>query len=189
MAKELGLQPKSLIKNIPSPPQKWKAPVRDWVRALYEEKIGSRKQAGGAPATQAVRNQVIEFRNPEHPWPDKPEIPELVLDDPFDSESDEDVDVAWDEYAFQDRFEPPSEENIDEENTRMLRRQCLYRWAAQSVAVTMSTLSGLKELKRAMSRGLSLVQDTPWGGVAHHQVNVHIFDCEVPVSLHDSARP
>jgi len=27
-----------------------------------------------------------------------------------------------------------------------------------------------------MSSGLSLVQDTAWGGVAHHQVDVHIFD-------------
>jgi len=170
---------------------------------------------------------VIEFRNPEHPWPDKPHIPELVLEDPFDFEGSEhrDVDAAWDEYAFQDRFEEPSEKDIGQENTRMLRRQCLYRWAAQSVARAMSqlpevlkvaafgavaqplkmkvppfrefrrhgievlhgcadldlavettSLSGLKELKRAMSSGLSLVQDTAWGGVAHHQVDVHIFD-------------
>jgi hypothetical protein len=228
MAKELGFKPKSLIKNIPSPSQQWKAPVSDWVRALYEKKIGPRKQASGAPATPAVRNQVIEFRNPEHPWPDKPEIPELVLQDPIDFEGGEDVDAAWDMYAFQDRFEPPeppSEEDLQEENTRALRRQCLYRWAAQLLAVAMSqlpevqrvaafgavaqplemevprfrefrrhrieilhecadldlavwtaNLPGLRELKRAMSSGLSLVQDTPWGGVAHHQVDVHIFD-------------
>ena len=109
----------------------------------------------------------------------------------------------------------------------MLRRQCLFRWAAQSIAVAMSKLpevqkvaafgavarslemevprfrefrrhrievlhecadldlavwttglSALKELKRAMSRGLSFVQDTPYGGVAHHQVDVHVFDAE-----------
>jgi hypothetical protein len=205
--------------------------VSDWVRSLYEEKIGSRKQTSGAPATPAVRNQVIEFRNPEHPWPDKPEIPELVLEDPFESEGDEDedVDTAWDKYAFQDSFGPPeepSEEDIDQQNTRMLRRQCLYRWAAQSVAIAMSqlpevqkvaafgavaqplemevprfrefrryqvevlhecsdldlavwtNLPGLKELKRAMSSGLSVVQNTAWGGVAHHQVDVHILDAE-----------
>jgi hypothetical protein len=107
----------------------------------------------------------------------------------------------------------------------MLRSQCLYRWAAQSIAVAMSelpevakvaafgavaqplatevprfrefrryqievlhecsdldlavwtaNLPGLKELKRAMSSGLSVVQNTAWGGVAHHQVDVHIFD-------------
>ena len=227
MAKELGFKPKSLIKNIPSPSQKWKAPVRYWVRDLYEKKIGSRKPAGGAPA---VRTQAIECRNPEHPWPDKPHIPELVLYEPIDyrGEECEDVDAAWDAYAFQDRFErpeEPSEEDIDEQNTRMLRSQCLYRWAAQSIAVAMSklpevvkvaafgavaqplemevprfrefrrnrievlhecadldlavwtaNLPGLKELKRAMSSGLSVVENTAWGGVAHHQVDVHIFD-------------
>ncbi|MEW5818293.1 MAG: hypothetical protein AB1798_23255 [Spirochaetota bacterium] len=30
MAKELGLNPKSLIKNIPSQDQQWKAPVHVW---------------------------------------------------------------------------------------------------------------------------------------------------------------
>jgi hypothetical protein len=38
MAKELGISPRSLIKNIPSPSQPWKAPVKDWVRELYFEK-------------------------------------------------------------------------------------------------------------------------------------------------------
>src|SRR5947209_3151534 len=41
-AKALGMSPKSLIKNIPSKSQQWKAPVRDWVRDLYEEKFGDR---------------------------------------------------------------------------------------------------------------------------------------------------
>lgn len=40
MAKELGMSPKSLIKNIPSKSQKWKAPVKVWISELYEEKFG-----------------------------------------------------------------------------------------------------------------------------------------------------
>ncbi|WP_188456244.1 hypothetical protein [Virgibacillus oceani] len=40
MAKELSMNPKSLIKNIPSSNQKWKAPVKVWIRDLYEEKFG-----------------------------------------------------------------------------------------------------------------------------------------------------
>jgi hypothetical protein len=229
MARELGFRPRSLIKNIPSPSQQWKAPVSEWVRALYEKKIGSRVPAGsapvGLPVPQAMRNQVIEFRNPEYPWPDRPKIPDLVMYFPIKSEGDEDEEEEWDSYSFQDRFEPPSDEDIDEQNTFMLRRQCLLRWAAQSVAVAMSKLpevqkiaafgavaqplemevprfrefrrhrievlhecadldlavwttdlSALKQLKNAMSRGLSLVQDTPYGGVAHDQVDVHILD-------------
>lgn len=40
MAKELGMTPKSLIKNIPATNQQWKAPVKVWIRDLYEEKFG-----------------------------------------------------------------------------------------------------------------------------------------------------
>lgn len=40
MAKELGMTPKSLIKNIPAPKEQWKAPVKVWVRDLYEDKFG-----------------------------------------------------------------------------------------------------------------------------------------------------
>ncbi len=219
MARELGFQPRSLIKNIPAPSQKWKAPVSEWVRALYEKKTGSREHAG-APAPQAARKQVVEFRNPEDPWPDKPDVPERVIEDPLDFDWDED-----DTDIFGERWEPPSETDIDDENILMLRRQCLFRWAAQLIAIAMSELpevqkvaafgaaaqplemevprfrefrrhrmeilhecadldlavwtsdlSRLKALKTAMNRGLSSVHDTPWGGVAHHQVDVHILD-------------
>jgi hypothetical protein len=35
MARELGLNPRSLIKNIPSRSEPWKAPVEEWIRDLY----------------------------------------------------------------------------------------------------------------------------------------------------------
>ena len=38
MAKEMGLNPLSLIKNIPSKSQQWKAPVEEWVRDMYEKR-------------------------------------------------------------------------------------------------------------------------------------------------------
>lgn len=46
MAKELGLSPRSLIKNIPSPKQQWKAPVEDWVRQIYEKRRGAASRRG-----------------------------------------------------------------------------------------------------------------------------------------------
>jgi hypothetical protein len=45
-AKELGLNPRKLIKNIPSKSQQWKAPVKSWIRELYEKqqrKIAARR--------------------------------------------------------------------------------------------------------------------------------------------------
>lgn len=34
LAKRLGLNPRSLIKNIPSPKEPWKAPVSEWLHEL-----------------------------------------------------------------------------------------------------------------------------------------------------------
>jgi hypothetical protein len=38
MAKELHMSPRGLMKNIPSPKQQWKLPVKLWIRELYEER-------------------------------------------------------------------------------------------------------------------------------------------------------
>jgi hypothetical protein len=52
MAKELGMAPRSLINNILSPQQRWKQPVKQWVRDLYEQKFGRR---GSTPRPPAAR--------------------------------------------------------------------------------------------------------------------------------------
>ena len=38
MAKQMGLNPLSLMKNIPNKNQRWKAPVEQWVRDMYEKR-------------------------------------------------------------------------------------------------------------------------------------------------------
>ena len=40
MAKEMGLNPKSLIRNISNKKEMWKAPVKDRIHDMYE-KIGA----------------------------------------------------------------------------------------------------------------------------------------------------
>lgn len=46
MAKEMGLNPKSLIKNIPNKNEQWKTPVKDWVHDMYDKRNEkSRKKA------------------------------------------------------------------------------------------------------------------------------------------------
>jgi hypothetical protein len=57
MAKELGMSPKSLMKNIPSPSQRWKAPVRTWIRELYEKRFGNKRtppQKANPPAAPST---------------------------------------------------------------------------------------------------------------------------------------
>ena len=43
MAREMGLNPKRLIKNIPSPREQWKQPVKIWIREMYEERHRKRR--------------------------------------------------------------------------------------------------------------------------------------------------
>jgi hypothetical protein len=38
LAKRLGLNPRSLIKNIPSRSEPWKAPVKDWLREIESKR-------------------------------------------------------------------------------------------------------------------------------------------------------
>lgn len=38
LAKQLGMSPKSLLKNIPSKSESWKAPVKVWIRDLAQSK-------------------------------------------------------------------------------------------------------------------------------------------------------
>ena len=38
MAKEMGFNPQSLIRNIPNKKEMWKAPVKDWIHDLYEKR-------------------------------------------------------------------------------------------------------------------------------------------------------
>jgi AcrR family transcriptional regulator len=64
MAKELGMSPRSLIKNIPNKTERWKATVREWIEQLYEKhqrKIASRgasrvDKPSPAPAESAARS-------------------------------------------------------------------------------------------------------------------------------------
>lgn len=55
MAKELGMTPKSLIKNIPSSKQQWKAPVKIWVRDLYREKFGKVLKPNPASSSKLMK--------------------------------------------------------------------------------------------------------------------------------------
>lgn len=68
MAKELGMTPKSLTKNIPSPSQKWKAPVRLWVRELYADKFGNKRPAAAANSSFIpVKRSAIKEQQKQSP--------------------------------------------------------------------------------------------------------------------------
>ena len=61
MAKALGFAPRSLIKNIPAKNQHWKAPVKIWIRELYEKRFGA------SPARPGKKNIPAPPSDPP-PW-------------------------------------------------------------------------------------------------------------------------
>jgi hypothetical protein len=44
MAKEMGLNPKSLIKNIPNKSERWKKPVNEWIKDMYEKRMKKKRK-------------------------------------------------------------------------------------------------------------------------------------------------
>jgi hypothetical protein len=59
MAKELGLAPRSLLKNIPSPSERWKAPVHVWIREIYAKRQ-AKAGSGRGPAARPEGRRVPE---------------------------------------------------------------------------------------------------------------------------------
>ena len=53
LAKRLGLNPRSLIKNIPSKNEPWKAPVKDWLHEMDEKR---QKKAAQKQKRKAMKN-------------------------------------------------------------------------------------------------------------------------------------
>lgn len=143
MAKEMGIGPRSLIKNIPNKSQAWKAPVEDWVRDLYRE----RKEKAARKARLKGENQG------QHPTADLGvdlEVEGLTREAGTakgytgegeflgeDDSADVEEDIPWDfetEFSSDDEEDPPSRRDIREENEAMLRRQREFQLAAEYVA-------------------------------------------------------
>jgi hypothetical protein len=59
IAKELGLNPKSLIKNIPSKSEQWKAPVSVWIREIQEDR--RRKSLLNQKRKESAKTEMIEL--------------------------------------------------------------------------------------------------------------------------------
>jgi hypothetical protein len=69
LAKRLGLNPKSLIKNIPNKSQKWKAPVKDWLREIDAK----RQKKADQKAQRKINAKKLETK-PETTKPDATEV-------------------------------------------------------------------------------------------------------------------
>ena len=204
MAKEMGLNPRSLIKNIPSRTEQWKQPVKHWIRQMYQKRQekSARKKARKQQAAVAC------------PATDVKQLPDngvgcLENEDTFSEDDD----------CF------PGQQAIQDENRAMLRRQEQFRIAARHVAgglsnipevqkivlfgsvarplgkevprfhkfrragvaisherqdidmaVWVSDLSRLRAIQKARSEALNNLLVEEQIGVAHHQVDIFVME-------------
>jgi len=127
IAKEMGLNPRSLIKNIPSKTEQWKLSVKDWIREMYRKRQekAARKKAHKGHAAVA------------YPATDTKQLPE----DSTTCLEDED-------FIFEEEDHFPDHQEIQDENHAMLGRQEQFHIAAKHVT---DHLSSIPEVRVSVS--------------------------------------
>ena len=69
-AKRLGLNPKSLMKNVPSPSQQWKAPVSVWLKEIEDKrqkKSDQKKRRKEKMVAKESTDKKVDTPNPNPP--------------------------------------------------------------------------------------------------------------------------
>lgn len=204
VAKEMGLNPRSLIKNIPSRTEQWKQPVKHWIRQMYQK----RQEKSAKKKARKEQAAVI------CPATDVKQLPE------------DGIACLEDESSFCEGDDClPGQQEIQDENRAMLRRQEQFRIAAKHVtghlssipevqkivlfgsvarplgkevprfhkfrragvaishecqdidmAVWVSDLSRLKAIQKARSEALNNLLAEEQIGVAHHQADIFVME-------------
>lgn len=183
MAKEMGLNPRSLIKNIPAKSEPWKEPVKGWIHEIHhkhEEKAAKRK-ARRTTTEEAVRERATVM--PEAPgkssFSSRRDVPAMDCEyrqgdpptrfaesssaDLFGNEEpwDEDlVEIAEDTWP-QKRDTRPNEQEIEEEDQAMLRLQRNFRLAADVVADAFAQLPEVERVVLFVSVAVPLEREVP----------------------------
>lgn len=165
MARELGMSPRGLIKNIPEQSEPWKAPVENWVRELYRKRFGNRPRqplasASGDPTgasraatasgeTKAARPVRNLLREEEDSLGARFEAGEL------------DAETLSCKMQALDRDTPVSGGEIEEQNHAMLRRWQGFREAATAVAAALARIPAVRKVMLFGSVAAPLAKEVP----------------------------
>ncbi len=162
MAKELGMGPRGLIKNIPNKSELWKAPVEEWVRELYQKRMEKQDRKARRQAEDQEEytladlgvdmeiERLIEEAETAGRCREEVEHPE---EDDFAESAGE---LIWDEEDA-----PPSRQNVREENEEMLRRQRQFRLAAEYVANAFKACPAVLKVALIGSVAVPLKKEVP----------------------------
>ena len=142
MAKELGFAPRGLIKNIPAKSERWKQPVEDWVRSLYQDRFGKRRPQPVAPYPDASPPVQLGFANPERNL--LREAEEALLSG-MENETMDAEEFAHEMDSLQ-RNIPVSEGEIEEQNQYALSRQRTFSEAAHVVAAGLAGIPSVQKV-------------------------------------------
>jgi hypothetical protein len=200
MARELGLNPRKLSRHVPSPVQGWKLPVGAWVRELYSKRHRAptsqpvrppRRPREHAQEPDISFDDGFETFQDDTPWLD-PDPTQIELEDEdrlrlrhreaFRRAADY-VAAAFAPLIFVHRValfgsvaQPPRKETPREGRHRRAGARLWHETKDVDLAVWVSEVSDLKALQRARSGALNdLLVDLDMG-VAHHQVDVFLFE-------------
>ncbi len=197
MAREMGLNPRKLIKNIPSPSERWKAPVAEWVRELYRKRHHCRalERTRTLPAPRQEPEEVDEFEEglgEDEGWaePDLTWEEEIADQDRLLLRRQEGFRAAADFVAAAFAQLPVVErvalfgsvaQPLRKEVPRFkkFRRAGVAVWREckdVDVAVWLGDVSHLKALQKARGNAMNALLDETGIGVAHHQVDVFLLE-------------
>jgi hypothetical protein len=147
MARELGLNPRSLIKNIPSPRQQWKLPVKQWIHELYEKKTGKmpgkkRHTAQSLKQDEPAANSTIPLQAYANELSLMPDNEHSTQEVTTMADWEEHTDELRDNNELRCLPESPLYREIREENQRTQKRQEDFRLAADAVAQRLDKYRG-----------------------------------------------
>ena len=196
MARELGLNPRNLVKNIPSPSQRWKMPVREWVRELYfKRKGGPDPRESRPPRPHRIEDVPADFPEdgPEDDsWLDPETISrgEVEEEDRLLRRRQEELRTAADyvaaafaglaqveRVALFGSVARPLERELP--RFARFRREGVHLWHEckdVDLAVWVGDVRDLRALQKARARALNDLLGDADVGVAHHQVDVFLLE-------------
>jgi hypothetical protein len=175
MAKELGMSPRSLIKNIPSKSQQWKAPVKYWIRDLYEKRQRKSARNKSTVASKSTRNEAEPRTITGGPVISSANDGELEANRTAASSDEalwrllfDSINIKPTEEVMKtllaedvDEYSAPSPEEIEQENIMMLRRQKCFRMAAEYVAQEFSQFPWVEQVALFGSVARPLQKEVP----------------------------
>ena len=146
LAKELGLNPLTLIKNIPSPSEPWKSPLDEWIRDLHVQ-----RQARIAAGRIRRLEQAPSASHPPAP----------VADEVRGGDDDTEM-LAWARReGLHGQNAPVSVGQILEEDERMLARQRSFRLVARAVSEDLGRFPAVRKVVLYGSVALPLTPEVP----------------------------